>query len=211
LGGRGQRIGLELRKETIEIIKEAVKNGARKEKACECLDISLRTVQRWEKVPEKGDQRSGPRTNIQKLSEKEKKEILNIVNSEKYMDLSPRQIVPLLADEKKYIASEATFYRVMREEKLLEHRGRSAKKTKREKPVLVATKPNKLWSWDITYLKSPILGMYFYLYMIVDIYSRKIVGWEVYESESAEYSSLLVEKTAFREGADRSGLVLHWR
>lgn len=125
------------------------------------------------------------------------------------MDKSPWQIVPTLADRGIYVASEATFYRILKEEKMLIHRGRSAPKTQTPPAPLIATGPNQVWSWDITYLKSPIKGKYYFLYMIMDIYSRKITGWSVRDSESMDYSSELINETCFNEKISKEQLTLH--
>jgi len=101
---------------------------------------------------------------------------LEVVNEPRFRDLSPNQIVPLLADEKRYLASESTMYRILREEELLHHRGRAKAPVRRPPQAYLAMGPNEVWSWDITYLKSPIRGVFFYLYMIVDVWSRKTVG-----------------------------------
>jgi putative transposase len=92
--------------------------------------------------------------------------------------LAPSQIVPRLADSGQYVASESTFHRVLKAAHQLGHRSPARPKQKRSKPrALCATAPNQIFSWDITYLPTPILGIYFYLYLFMDIFSRKIVGW----------------------------------
>ena len=119
--------------------------------------------------------------------------IVEVVNSLRFRDKSPWQIVPLLADEGRYIASEATFYRVMRARGLLAHRGRS-KPGKRKRPEpLIARQPNQLYSWDITYLLSPVAGQFYYLYLVMDIFSRKIVGWRIEERECSEFASEMIK------------------
>lgn len=125
------------------------------------------------------------------------------------MDLPVSQLVPKLAELGKYIASESSIYRVMRKEKLLTSRGRSKKSQKREVPRAVATRPNQLWSWDITYIKGGLKGEFYFLYMLMDVYSRKIVGWEVHEIESSELSSELVEDTLEGENAFGKVEILH--
>lgn len=129
--------------------------------------------------------------------------------SKEFMDKTPWQIVPTLADRGIYIASEATFYRILKEERMLVHRGRSAPKIHVPPAPLIATGPNQVWSWDITYVKSPIKGKYFFLYMIMDIYSRKITGWNVHDSESMEYSSALINETCLKEKISKKQLTLH--
>ena len=135
--------------------------------------------------------------------------MLNHATSKEFMDKSPWQIVPTLADRGIYVASEATFYRILKEEKMLVHRGRSAPKTQTPPAPLIAMAPNQVWSWDITYLKSPIKGKYYFLYMIMDIYSRKITGWSVRDSESMDYSSDLINETCFNEKISKKQLTLH--
>lgn len=127
-----------------------------------------------------------------------------------YVDLPPSQIVPALADRGLYIASESTMYRILRNEKMQVHRGRSKPPEKRKYPKThVANAPNEVWTWDITWLPTHTVGMYFKLYMIVDIFSRKIVGWEVWTEETGELASKLVEKSVVNEKIIGKPLVLH--
>jgi transposase InsO family protein len=161
---------------TLELVKEAVVAGARREAACEIIGLSARTVERWLSGNVE-DQRHGPKTPpANKLTTGERQSVLEVVNEPRFRDLSPNQIVPLLADEKRYLASESTMYRILREEELLHHRGRAKAPVRRPPQAYLAMGPNEVWSWDITYLKSPIRGVFFYLYMIVDVWSRKTVG-----------------------------------
>jgi transposase InsO family protein len=190
-------------------VDEAVAAGARRDKACELLGLSARGVARWKKSD--GDARRGPKSAPpQKLTPEERQQVLDVANSPEYRDLSPRQIVPLLVDrENKYIASESTYYRVLREAGQLQHRDASKPRQSRRPDEHVATGPNQVWAWDITYLRSPVRGKYFYLYMIVDVWSRKIVGWAVHEEESADLAKALTEKAIDDEKADPKRLVLH--
>ncbi len=171
-------ISLSDRKKAIELIQEANRNGARLANACKELNISGRTYQRWIK---EGDVKENQRPLAErpepknKLTLEERQEIINIVNTDEYADLPPSQIVPKLADEGRYMASESTFYRILHEEKMQNHRGRSKKPVRKVPTTHIATGPNQVWTWDITWLKGPVLGLYFYLYMIIDIFSRKIV------------------------------------
>jgi putative transposase len=135
--------------------------------------------------------------------------VIQYATSKEFMDKTPWQIVPTLADRGMYIASEATFYRILKEEKMLAHRGKSKPRTNTPPAPLVAFKPNQVWSWDITYLKSSIKGNFYYLYMIMDIYSRKIVGWSIHESESMEYSAELFSETCLLEKILEHQLSLH--
>ena len=194
----------------IELVNEAVDAGARRYKACDILGISVRTLQRWEKEPEGEDQRQGPKSKPENsLSEAEKQLIIAVATSPGFRDLSPSQIVPILAEKGVYIGSEASFYRVLREHRLLAHRNR-ARPSRNSKPKeYVATGPNQVWSWDITYLRSSVRGKFYYLYLVVDVWSRMIVGWSVYEEESAQLASVLIQEACLRYGVDPEKLVLH--
>ena len=174
------------------------------------LGISVRTLQRWEREPERGDQRQGPSSaSANSLSEAEKMLVVAVATSPEFRDLSPAQIVPILADEGVYIASESSFYRILRQKKLLAHRS-MARPSKHSKPKeYVATGPNQVWSWDITYLKSPVRGKFYYLYLVVDVFSRKIMGWAVDEEESSQIASAVILEACMRHGVDPEQLILH--
>lgn len=210
-GKRGRLVTESERISALTLIQEAVKSGARRSKCCAILDISLRTLQRWEKPDGVCDSRvfCPNKTIKSKLTLKEKDMILDIANSAEFRDLSPCKIVPLLADEGRYIASESTFYRVLKEEKQLTHRHKSAPQKHHKPEAFTAIKPNQVWSWDITYLPSQIKGQYFYLYLIMDIFSRQIVGWSVHTTESANFASALMTQTCLDEKIDQKQLVLH--
>ena len=125
--------------------------------------------------------------------------------------MPPCQIVPALADEGEYIASESTFYRVLRAEKMQNHRGRSQEPGKYGKPTsYCADAPNQVWTWDITYLAGAVKGLFYYLYLIIDIFSRDIVGWEVWEEESADHASELIRRACLaQKRLTTMPLVLH--
>ena len=201
------------RRRAVELITEAIEAGATATKVCEELELSQRTYQRWTrnegvKVDGRpGAERSEP-TN--KLNNDERQLILETCNQEAYRSLPPSQIVPVLADAGIYVASEASFYRVLRQANQLHHRGKAQAPRKVSKPKSHrATAPNQVWSWDITFLATLITGMFYRLYLVMDIYSRKIVGWEIHENETAEYASQLIRKACLAEGVCEQGLVLH--
>jgi putative transposase len=192
------------------LVVEAAKNGARRSKACEILGISLRTLQRWEKGPDDGDKRAGPKSRpANSLSEAEKMLVVAVATSPQFRDLSPAQIVPILADGGVYIASEASFYRILRQQKMLTHRSSARPSIHSHPKEYVATAANQVWSWDITYLKSSVRGRFYYLYLVVDVFSRMIVGWSVHEEESAELASALILEACLRHGVDPHKLILH--
>jgi len=144
-----------------------------------------------------------------KLTEAERRRVLEVVNSPEHRDRSPKQIVPSLADQGVYIASESTMYRILRETGQLVHRAASKPPARRRPDELVATAPNQVWSWDITYLKSPILGSFFYLYLAVDIFSRKIVAAEVHKTEDSGRAAEMITGACVAEGIDPGQLALH--
>lgn len=193
-----------------DLVNEAACGGARLEAAVQTLGLSVRTFQRWQTQDDGADRRRGPKTTpSNKLTAAERKKVLATANAPEFRDLSPKQIVPRLADRGDYIASESTFYRVLRDEDQLAHRESSRPATSRRPREHVATGPCQVWSWDITYLKSPILGQFFYLYLILDVWSRKIVAAKVYAEESNEHAAQLFRQACSRLGLDPDGLVLH--
>jgi putative transposase len=193
----------------VALIDEAVAAGARERTAAQVLGLSVRTVQRWRRPDGAEDNRHGPNAPpANRLTAVERQRILAVANSPEYGDLSPKQIVPRLADEGTYVASESTFYRVLREQGQLAHRSKAKPPTRRPKPELEAAAPNRVWTWDITYLRGPVKGAFLYLYLVVDMYSRRIVGWRVHGEESAELAKELV-RGAWNDAGCPEGLKLH--
>jgi transposase InsO family protein len=193
----------------LDLVDEAVRTGARQERACTLLGISARTLQRWRRDGGE-DRRRGPRsTPSNALSAAERQRVLEIANAPQYSELSPHQIVPRLADQGIYVASESTFYRLLRAEDQLAHRQRSRPARHRRPAEYKAHGPCQVWSWDITYLKSPVRGQFYFLYMIVDVWSRKIVGWDVHDRECSELASDLFCATCAALDLDPQGLVFH--
>ena len=209
LGGRG-RHDHEERDLILGLVDEATAGGARQDLACEALGVQARTMQRWRGIGIGDDQRAGPLTTPgNKLTAEEQRRVLDVVNSPDYRDLSPKQIVPALADAGRYLASESTIYRLLRERRMLEHRGRAKPPRSTRPDELVATAANQVWSWDITYLQSPIRGQFLFLYLITDIFSRKVVGHAVHASESAEHAADLIAVACAAERVLRGQLVIH--
>src|SRR5438034_3936721 len=135
-----------------------------------------------------------------KLTEAERERMVALCHEPRFADLPPSQIVPRLADEGTYLASESSFYRVLRASNEQHHRGRAAKPVASEPPRHLATGPNSVWCWDITFLAcSQVVGRFFYWYAILDLWSRKIVAWEVHAQESGERAAELVERAAWRQ------------
>lgn len=198
-------IAKEDRQRLVEDIAEAHRTGSRLAPACKLTGIDVRTLQRWKAVDgiEHGDRRPGavrPRP-AHALSEAERAEVLNVANEPRFAALPPAQIVPRLADEGRYIASESSFHRILREHAQTAHRGRAkAPAAPRTPTTHVATAPGQVWCWDVTWLASRVTGRWFYLYLILDLYSRKIVGHEVHEAESGDQAAQLLKRTALSEG-----------
>lgn len=198
----------------IMLIKEATESGAREKMACKELEISQRTLQRWRSdATPLDDQRAfaGRPVPRNKLSEKETQGIVEVANRTEFQSLPPSQIVPILADRGTYLASESTFYRILKSHNMQHHRGRSKKPVSKPISTHCATAPNQVWMWDITWLPGPAKGIYFYLYLILDLYSRKVIAWDIWLEESAENASILVRRGVLSEqrSAVSQPLILH--
>ncbi len=198
------------RAHVLTLIDEACSAGARLHKACEVLGLSPRTVQRWRNPEQLQDKRkeSSPSPG-NKLSEQERQQVIETMNSPEYRDMTPHQIVAALADQGIYLASEATMYRILKAEGQDAHRQNTAPRKHQKPRELTATAPNQVWTWDITYLPSPIKGIFFYLYMILDLYSRKIVAWQVHCREDSSLAGELIKEGCLLEGISQGQLVLH--
>ena len=206
----------------LQLIDEACNAGARLHKACAVIGLAARTVQRWVEAGKNalhvGDRRT-PDQRIHncppnKLSKAEREVALGVLNSTEFKDLPPSQIVPRLADQGRYVASESTLYRLLREAGQLTHRRVERPPQKRSKPrALVATLPDQIYCWRVcqmrTYLPTQVRGLFFYLYLFVDIFSRKVVGWQVFDCESAEKAAALLEDICRRQGISANQVTVH--
>ncbi|MCG2606691.1 MAG: IS3 family transposase [Achromobacter sp.] len=214
LGGRrGRMISTPDRQTAVALIDAAVTAGARRTNACAELDISDRTLRRWTKggavQPDQRPLVARPAP-ANKLSATERATVLEACNSREFASLPPSQIVPKLADQGRYLASESSFYRILRNSGQQHHRGRARPPVRRKPPASYkASAPCEVWTWDITWMPGPVAGVFFYLYLIVDIFSRKIVGWEVHERESADLAAMLIRQAVMAEGCALRPLVLH--
>jgi transposase InsO family protein len=197
-------IGLEDRRNTARNILKAQANGARLHLACEIAGIDVRTLQRWRAGEGlvAGDGRPGAvrPTPAHALSVQEQQELLRVANTARFADVPPARIVPMLADEGVYLASESSFARVLRAQGQSRRRGRAKVPGSSRPPTThIATAPRQVWCWDMTFLPTRVAGRWFYLYVILDLYSRKIVGWEVQPKDDAQHASELVRRTALAE------------
>jgi len=186
-------------------IEQACGEGARLGAACAVAGIDARTVQRWKAGDGllHGDHRvDGVRARpSHALSEAERARIIEVANELRFTDMPPARIVPILADEGIYLASEASFHRVLRAHGQMHRRGR-ARLPRKSGPARthIATRPGEVWCWDVTFLPAQLQGRWFYLYLILDLYSRKIVGFEVHDTDTAEHAAHLARRTALIEG-----------
>jgi putative transposase len=198
-------IGLEDRQTLARDIRIAQAAGARLKPACAIAGIELRTLQRWQAAEGlvAGDRRPQAVRPMPEhaLTEAERAQVLAVANEPRFAAVPPARIVPMLADEGVYLASESTFSRVLRAHGQTAHRGRAkAPKASRPPTTHIATATRQVWCWDMTYLPAQVLGRWFHLYLILDLYSRKIVGWEVHDTDHADHATHLVHRTALAEG-----------
>lgn len=191
----------------ISPVREALEKGARLRSIAAMLGISLRTLQRWLMNPQTDGRKGSARKVQQRLTEEERKEILRVVNLPQFRDLTPAEIVAILAENGQFIGSERSIYRVLKEHNQLTHRGPGKRSEPRVRPSHVATGPGQLLSWDITYLHTNIKGIFFYLYLVIDVWSRKIVAWEVHAEESSELSATMMDRLS--QSMDMKGTIVH--
>jgi transposase InsO family protein len=188
-------------------VREASKNGARLTSIATMLDISVRTIERWFLNPRRDGRRGSVREVKHRLTEEERKEILRVANLSQFRDLTPAEIVAILAENGQFLASERSIYRVLKQHNQLGHRGPGKKSEPRVRPSHVATGPGQLLSWDITYLHTNIRGIFFYLYLVIDVWSRKIVAWEIHAEETSELSATMMDRLS--HSMDMKGTVIH--
>jgi len=156
-------------------------------------------------VPTPHRERPQPRA----LTALERQVILDILHSERFVDLAPAEVWAILLDEGVYLGSESTFYRLLRQAGEVRERRAQATHPAKVKPELVAAAPNAVWSWDITKLRGPAKWTYYHLYVILDIYSRYVVGWMLASRESAALAEVLIRQTCAKQGIGRDQLTIH--
>lgn len=180
--------------------------------ACKAVDISRSTFyRRWKQQDNlivKKQRKRGSGSKIA-LSEEEREKIVALLHSEKYMDKSPSQVYASLLDEGVYICSIRTMYRILEQEDEVVERRRQKSRSHYVKPELLAEAPNQVWTWDITKLKGPEKWKYFQLYVIMDIFSRYVVGWTLSERESGELAKQLIEETCEKQNIGEGELIIH--
>lgn len=173
---------------------------------CEALGVSRATVERRRRPPTRRTSR--PRS-ARKLANEEKARVVEALCSERFVDRSPAQALYTLLDEGQYLCSERTMYRVLAEHSAVKERRAQRSHPKHVRPELVATAPNEAWSWDITRLRTTMKWSYLYLYVLLDLFSRYVVGWMIARTENAAFAKLLIEESVAKHGVEPGTLVLH--
>jgi putative transposase len=177
--------------------------------ACEAIGISRAGLYRRRaigKAPRVVKKRPAPpRT----LSESEQQEVLDTLHSERFQDIAPHEVYATLLDEERYLCSIRTMYRILEENAEVKERRNQLRHPDYKKPELLATGPNQVWSWDITKLMGPVKWSYFYLYVILDIFSRYVVGWMVAPCESATLAKQLIGDTCAKQNIQKGQLTIH--
>lgn len=200
----------EEREQIILWVNEALAQGARQSEACKIINVSAKTYQRWRNARNNQDGRlTSKNSPPNKLSEFERKAIMDLINKPDYANLPPQKIVATLADKGVYLASEATIYRLLHAHKQQIHREKSAPNRHHKPMACVATAPNQIYTWDITYLPTDIKGCFFYLYLVMDIFSRKIVGWQIHDTEASSLAADLVRDICKNETLQPQQIILH--
>jgi putative transposase len=173
--------------------------------ACEWIDFPKATYYRLKQGPKEAKRHTSPRS----LSADERQAVLDLFHEERFLDLAPPQVFAHLLDEGSYIASERTMYRILASNNEVKERRRLRKHTKYKRPELLATGPNQLWTWDITRLRGPNRLEYYQLYVMIDVYSRYVVGWMLTFKETAELAKNFIDETCQSQGIVRDSLTIH--
>jgi putative transposase len=173
--------------------------------ACSALALPRGTFYRWKNPKEKVPRPAPPLG----LSKTERSGVLAVLHEERFVDRAPREIYAALLDEKSYLCSIRTMYRILEQEEELKERRKQVCRAHYTKPELLATGPNQVWSWDITKLKGPAKWSYYYLYVILDIFSRYVVGWMVAQRELAVLARKLIDETMKKQSIQPGQLVIH--
>lgn len=173
--------------------------------SCEVLGVAPASYYRWRKPRAPSQPRSSPRA----LSSGERREVLAVLHEPRFVDQAPGEVYATLLDEERYLCSERTMYRILEVNEEVRERRNQLRHPSYARPELMATAPNELWSWDITKLKGPVKWTYYYLYVILDVFSRFVVGWMVALQESAALAKRLIGETCERQGVSEGQLTLH--
>ena len=175
---------------------------------CAALAVPRASYYRWQRPPVVAEPKP-PRRVPRALPPEERAQVLALLNDERFADLPPAEVYATLLDGGKYVCSVRTMYRILHAHAEVRERRRQLRHPRYQAPELLATQPNQLWSWDITKLKGPVKWAYFYLYVLLDVFSRYVVGWLVALRESATLAQRLIEETCARQGIARDHLTIH--
>ena len=176
---------------------------------CQALAVPRATYYRWQQPPAEVEAPRPPRRVPRALPSEEREQVLALLNDGRFVDLPPAEVYATLLDEGKYVCSVRTMYRILHEHAEIKERRRQLRHPRYQAPELLATRPNQLWSWDITKLKGPVKWTYYYLYVILDVFSRYVVGWLAACQESATLAQRLIEETCTRQGIAQDQLTIH--
>jgi len=177
--------------------------------ACLALGVARASAYRFWKRKDNPVQPKEPVKPERSLSDAEKEQVLLALHSERFVDIAPQEVYATLLDEGVYLCSIRTMYRILEENKEVRDRRNQARHVEYAKPELLGARPNELWSWDITKLKGPVKWSYFHLYVIIDVFSRYVVGWMVADRESSELAKRLIAETIRKQEADPTSLTIH--
>lgn len=178
--------------------------------ACEGMGVPRSTLYHRRREAQNPEQVSDARPKPPRaLSEKERQKVLDELHHDRFVDKSPGEVWATLLDEGIYLCSERTMYRILSDNKEVKERRNQLKHPEYEKPELLAEGPNEVWSWDITKLKGPVKWTYFYLYVILDIFSRYVVGWMVAPRESSALAQKLIRESCNKQAIDPGQLTIH--
>lgn len=176
--------------------------------ACRAVGVARSTLYRWRRPPETRPPKPRPKP-ARALSAPERETVLEVLHSERFVDCSPAQVWATLLDEGRYLASERTMYRILAEQGESRERRNQLVHPSYAKPELLASRPNELWSWDITKLLGPTKWTYFYLYVILDVFSRYVVGWTIQHRELARVAKQLIEQSIEQQEIEPDQLTVH--
>ena len=176
---------------------------------CAALAVPRASYYRWRNPPAKEADPVPSHRVPRALSPAEREHVLALLHDERFVDLPPAEVCATLLDEGKYVCSVRTMYRILQAHAEVRERRRQLRHPRYAAPELLATGPNQLWSWDITKLKGPVKWAYFYLYVILDVFSRYVVGWMAATRESATLAQRLIEQTCERQGIAKDQLTVH--
>ncbi len=175
--------------------------------AWQALGVARATYYRRQK-PSNGRKQPRP-TPARALSSYERDRVRGLLCSPRFVDRAPAEVVATLLDEGTYHCSERTMYRILAADKATKERRNQLRRPRYAKPELVATEPNQVWSWDITKLKGPKTWTWYYLYVLLDIFSRYVVGWMVASRESSALAKRLIQDSCIKQGTAPGELILH--